>query len=167
MTAPLRVTSTRRLVNISYIDRRRSSTLGPRVRLGLVAARHHAGYQRDWTHPAISKPRLRAGLVGQATWGDATGTNVVSRVVPACREFHTAVVEQRLTHDADPSLARHVANAKVKEDQAGTRIVKRNRGQKIDLAVASVIAYDRAHARRKPTTGKVGVENLEFYYAQV
>ena len=92
-------------------------------------------------------------------------TNVVSRMVPACREFHTAVVEQRLTHDADPSLARHIANATVKEDQAGTRIVKRNRGQKIDLAVASVIAYDRAHARRKPTTRHVGLEDLDFHYA--
>ena len=94
-------------------------------------------------------------------------TNVVSRMVPACREFYTAVVEQRLTHDADPSLARHISNATVKEDQAGTRIVKRNRGQKIDLAVAAIIAYDRAHARRGPTTRYVGVDDLEFFYAQI
>lgn len=76
-------------------------------------------------------------------------TNVVSRMVPACREFYTAVVAERLSHDGDPQLARHVANATVNTDQAGARIVKSSRGQKIDLAVASVIAYDRAHARRE------------------
>jgi phage terminase large subunit-like protein len=74
-------------------------------------------------------------------------TNVVSRMVPACRELHTAVVERRLSHDGDPRLARHVANATVKTDQAGARIVKSARGQRIDLAVAAVIAYDRARAR--------------------
>ena len=50
---------------------------------------------------------------------------------------------------------------------AGTRIVKRNRGQKIDFAVASVIAYDRAHARRKPTTRYVDVDDLVFGYGRV
>jgi phage terminase large subunit-like protein len=45
-------------------------------------------------------------------------TNVLARMVPACREFHTAVVERRLSHDGDPRLARHVANATVKVDQA-------------------------------------------------
>lgn len=77
-------------------------------------------------------------------------TNVIARMVPACREFYTAVVEGRLSHDGDPRLARHIANAVVKEDQAGARIVKQARGQKIDLAVAAVIAYDRAHASREP-----------------
>ena len=76
-------------------------------------------------------------------------TNVVTRIVPACREFHIAVVEGRLTHDGDPRLARHVADATVKTDQAGSRIVQSSRGQRIDLAVAAVIAFDRAHARRE------------------
>lgn len=68
-------------------------------------------------------------------------------MVPACREFYTAVVEGRVSHDGDPWLAWHIANATFKTDQAGARIVKSARGQKIDLAVAAVIAYDRARAR--------------------
>ena len=71
-------------------------------------------------------------------------TGSVQRMVPACRQFYTSVVERRLTHDGDARLTRHVGNAVVKEDQQGARIVKQARGQKIDLAVASVIALDRA-----------------------
>lgn len=75
-------------------------------------------------------------------------SNSLARIVPACREFHTAVVERRLTHDGDPRLDRHIHNTTVKEDRHGARIVKKQQGAKIDLAVAAVIAYDRAHAHR-------------------
>ena len=37
----------------------------------------------------------------------------------------------------------------MKTYQTGSRIVKQARGQKIALAVASVIAQDRAHAKRE------------------
>lgn len=74
-------------------------------------------------------------------------TNSVARMVPACSEFYRAVMEQRLTHDGDPRLARHIANAVIKEDRFGRRIVKDSSKRKIDLAVAAIIAYDRARAR--------------------
>ncbi|MBX3031923.1 MAG: terminase large subunit [Chloroflexi bacterium] len=91
-------------------------------------------------------------------------TNNVSRMVPACREFYTAVVEKRLTHSDDPALARHIANAVIKEDTAGARIVKQARGQKIDLAVASVIAYDRAHVREAaPVVTFIDFEDPDLY----
>jgi phage terminase large subunit-like protein len=72
-------------------------------------------------------------------------------MVPACAKFYDAVVERRLSHDGDLRLARHVANAVVKTDRLGPRIVKDHKSspRKIDLAVAAVAAYDRATCARK------------------
>jgi phage terminase large subunit-like protein len=73
-------------------------------------------------------------------------TNSLPRIAPATKEFYTAIMERRLTHDGDPRLARHIINATIKEDRFGVRITKEHRGspRKIDLAVASIIAYDRS-----------------------
>ena len=75
-------------------------------------------------------------------------TNSLARMVPACQQFYTAVLEQTVTHDGDPRLAQHVANAVLKEDRYGPRIVKETKGspRKIDLAVCAVGSL--AEARR-------------------
>lgn len=72
------------------------------------------------------------------------------RMVPACAKFYDAVVENRLEHDGDPVLARHLANAVTKIDNLGPRIVKdkRNSPRKIDAAVAAILAVDRATVGR-------------------
>jgi phage terminase large subunit-like protein len=72
------------------------------------------------------------------------------RMVPACAKFYDAVVEKRLVHDGDPVLARHIANAVIKTDNLGPRIVKdkKNSPRKIDGAVAAVLAVDRATVGR-------------------
>lgn len=72
------------------------------------------------------------------------------RMVPACARFYDAVVEKRIIHDGDLTLARHLDNAVVKTDAIGPRIVKdkRNSPRKIDAAVAAVLAYDRATTAR-------------------
>lgn len=71
------------------------------------------------------------------------------RMVVGCAAFYDAVLEERLTHDGNPLLARHLDNAVVKIDNLGPRIVKENRGsnRRIDAAVAAVIAYDRSGSR--------------------
>lgn len=75
------------------------------------------------------------------------------RMVPACAKFYDAVVEERLEHDGNPLLARHIGNAVTKIDNLGPRIVKekRNSPRKIDAAVAAVIAVDRATIARMET----------------
>jgi phage terminase large subunit-like protein len=72
------------------------------------------------------------------------------RMVPACSKFYDAVVDQKLIHDGNPLLARHLSNAVVKVDQLGPRIVKENRAsqRRIDAAVAVVLAFDRATVSR-------------------
>jgi phage terminase large subunit-like protein len=71
-------------------------------------------------------------------------------MIPACAKFYDAVVNQRLTHDGNALLTRHIANAVVKTDRLGPRIVKEHRGspRKIDAAVASIIGLDRATVTR-------------------
>lgn len=83
-------------------------------------------------------------------------TNARVQMSEACSRFYTAVVNQELSHDGDPRLARHIANAVIKETADGAYITKdgRNSPRKIDLAVAAVIAFDRA-AVNDPGVGGV------------
>lgn len=74
-------------------------------------------------------------------------TNKRTMMVAACSRFYTAVVNKQLSHDGDPRLAAHLSHAVVKEvPGAGAYITKEDRSspRKIDLAVAAVVAYDRA-----------------------
>lgn len=78
-----------------------------------------------------------------------------ARMIPACAKFYDAVVSEKLTHDGSGLLTRHINNAVVKTDRLGPRIVKEHRGspRKIDGAVASIIAFDRATvSRNEPET---------------
>ena len=74
------------------------------------------------------------------------------RMVPATQRFYEAVMNGQLHHDGDPRLARHIANAVLRTDSRGSRLSKESKGspRKIDLAVASVLAYERA-AHNEPT----------------
>ena len=84
---------------------------------------------------------------------DAIGIPIVeynssspSRMVPATAKTYDAVMSQRLTHDHNPTLARHLNNCVIKTDRLGPRITKEHRSspRKIDAAVAFVMAFDRA-----------------------
>ena len=67
-------------------------------------------------------------------------------MTPATQRFYEAVMNKGLTQSGDQRLARHIGNAVLKQDSRGTRIMKeaRNSARKIDLAVAAVMAFDRA-----------------------
>jgi phage terminase large subunit-like protein len=63
-------------------------------------------------------------------------------------------MNKKLTHDGDASLARHLDNCVLKIDNSrGARITKdyRNPKLKIDLAIALLMAYDRATSRIEDT----------------
>ena len=74
-----------------------------------------------------------------------------ARMVPSTAKFYDAVVSGGISHDANPTLARHLDNCVVKVDAKGPRVVKEHRGspRKIDAAVAAIIAFDRATHRRE------------------
>lgn len=69
-----------------------------------------------------------------------------ARMTPATQRFYEAVVNRTITQSGDPRLARHLANTMLKVDARGSRLAKehRNSNRKIDLAVAAVMALDRA-----------------------
>lgn len=75
-----------------------------------------------------------------------TFPQTLSRMAPATQRFYEAVTSGRIRHNGDPRLARHLENAQLKVDTRGSRLQKdaANSPRKIDLAVASVMALDRA-----------------------
>lgn len=72
------------------------------------------------------------------------------RMVAACAKTMDLVMDKGLEHDGDPVVARHLQNAVVKIDNIGPRIVKeaRHSPRKIDAAVSTIIAIDRATVGR-------------------
>ncbi len=69
------------------------------------------------------------------------------RLGPATRAFYDAVVDGRIAHDGDPTLASHLRNVMaVPLGDHGWRLRKitRNSGRKIDGAVAAVMAVQQA-----------------------
>jgi len=76
--------------------------------------------------------------------------NSVQRTVPATSKLYEAIMNGKLKHDGDAALARHLDNCVLKIDNnRGARITKdyRNPKLKIDLAIALLMAYDRATSR--------------------
>jgi phage terminase large subunit-like protein len=58
------------------------------------------------------------------------------------------VVNGQLTHSGDSRLARHIGNAILREDARGAQLVKdrKDSPRRIEAAVATVMAHDRAAA---------------------
>lgn len=82
-------------------------------------------------------------------------TNQISRMFAALDRFETDLVSGALTHDGCPVTARHVANAR-KLAKPGDRYIlgKPSEAQKIDAAMASVLAHEAAADARADGWGK-------------
>lgn len=74
-----------------------------------------------------------------------------ARLTAATSDLYRAVVDGDLTHSGHPTLARHVANAVVIEDNRGARLSKEKRGstRRIDCAAALLMAHSRATWRAR------------------
>jgi phage terminase large subunit-like protein len=69
-----------------------------------------------------------------------------ARMVPASEGLYAAITEQRLTHDGDATLTRHVLGAVAKSTGRGWRLDKSTRSAQIDAAVALAMAVELAQA---------------------
>lgn len=86
-------------------------------------------------------------------WSERYGADVViaypinSKVkrAEACSKFYTAVVNQQVSHDGDPRLARQLSEAVVRNTEQGAYIVE-DSGRAIELASCAVMAYEQATA---------------------
>ena len=73
------------------------------------------------------------------------------QMAQALDRFHTAVVTGQLRHTGHADLTAHVLHAVRRDSRGGVQIDKPSPGQKIDLAVAAVLAYEaRSWALREP-----------------
>lgn len=77
-------------------------------------------------------------------------TNLLKLMIPATQKVFEAVTEQKVVHDGNPALSRHMDNCVIKMDHRGQRVTKEssNSRKKIDNAIAFIIAYDRATATK-------------------
>lgn len=75
-----------------------------------------------------------------------TFPQTASRMTPATTRMFEAIVNKSISQNGDQQLARHFANASLRVDARGTRLAKEKPGsmRRIDLAVASVMALERA-----------------------
>jgi phage terminase large subunit-like protein len=69
-----------------------------------------------------------------------------AHMAPATARMYQAATNAGLTHDGDPRLARHVANAMLKAGPRGAWLTKETKysTRRVDLAVATVMGFDRA-----------------------
>jgi len=99
------------------------------------------------------------------SWADEFGQRRVlewntahsRRMAPATDRLYQAVVGGGLTHDGDPAVAAHFAHATAKSTALGDLITKdkRNSPRKIDAAVATIVAFDRAAHHSKNNRRRV------------
>jgi phage terminase large subunit-like protein len=67
-------------------------------------------------------------------------------MIPATQRMYEAVTNKTLTHSGNPDLGRHIGNAVIRRTAHGGHLQKdaSTSPRKIDLAVASVMALERA-----------------------
>jgi phage terminase large subunit-like protein len=80
-----------------------------------------------------------------------------SRMIPATTRLFEAVVNRQVTHSNDPRLTRHVSNAVLRVSSQGGMLSKDAKWspRKIDLAVTSVMGFDRASQVKRKRAGVV------------
>ena len=73
-----------------------------------------------------------------------------TRMIPVTKTMRDLILDRGLSHDGNPALGRHIANARLKHDARGSRMTKDYKGSTryIDAAVASVLAVGRAALHR-------------------
>jgi Terminase large subunit, endonuclease domain len=115
------------------------------------SARYHGpsrSIYRAWPAPG----RRGRSSSSRRTWSSrpARGRGGPSKLRPWQKKIisYEAVTNGAVTHDGDKRLARHVANAVLRVDSRGSRLQKEHKAsrRRIDLAVAAVMAHDRARA---------------------
>lgn len=86
------------------------------------------------------------------------------RRTPATTATYEAVVNRQVTHSGDPRLARHASHAVVKTDSRGTRLAKEHKHsrRRIDLAVAAVMAHDRARYHASQPRAQIRARRVTY-----
>ncbi len=76
-------------------------------------------------------------------------SQTLDKLVPATAKLYEGIMAGKIRHDGDGAIQRHMDNCILKDGRGGTRLTKNPRLDKlkIDLAVALLMAYDRASGK--------------------
>lgn len=123
----------------------------------------------DWCFDEYTVLELAADPWGWRSeieaWGKSHGARKVveyntgyrNRMGPATDRLYAAVMDGTMTHNGDRVLAQHVAQTVATQTAVGAIVSKdkRNSPRKIDAAVASIVAFDRAAWHKRKMKGRV------------
>lgn len=101
---------------------------------------HWQDYLDRWNALYGDRLRVRATQTRPLEWW----TNRQRIMIASLERFHEAVLDQKLIHDNNHVLTRHVLNAQRRTGRSGITIAKEHPGshRKIDAAMAAVLAYE-------------------------
>jgi phage terminase large subunit-like protein len=141
----------------SRSPRRRSSEAALPPTLGPVVCRWIENYLVHGEGDFLGQPFLLEAwqkkiIYRLYEYKPETGRRLVRRALIILPKGCGAIVTKAVTHDGNPRLAAHMANAVTKETPDGAYITKEDRhsSRKIDLAVAAVIAFGRTSTVQEP-----------------
>lgn len=99
----------------------------------------------EWEAKYVKRLRVRSTRDHPIEWWMTGGRSGL--IVKALEMFHSAVVDQGMTHDGSFALTRHVLNARRRPSRSGIQIAKERpeSPNKIDAAVAAVLAWQARH----------------------
>ena len=126
------------------------ATIEPRPHVCLERIWEAPEGRRDWRVLEVAADPYRWQRSLEVLDGDGVPVHeffqTAARMGPATARFYQLVVDGELTHDGGSPLARHVANAVLREDSRGARLSKETKDspRRIDGAVAAVMAVHRA-----------------------
>lgn len=118
------------------------------------------GWVAQWEAQYGSQLKVKASQSHPIEWWMTGGRGL--QIVRVVEQFHNAVMDGELTHDGNLYLSRHILNARNKPTTSGMQIAKAfpDSADKIDAAIAAVLAYEAAIVARSKG---IGVQKLNSF----
>lgn len=118
-------------------------------------------YVDKWTRRHGERVQVKASPGHPFEWW----TQRPKMMADALERFHEAVVEKRISHDGNVTLARHMLHARRRVGRSGVTIAKEHpkSANKIDAAMASVLAYEARASAVVQGIGKAKPRSKKLY----
>ena len=118
------------------------------------------GWIAQWEAQYGPQLKVKASQSHPIEWWMTGGRGL--QIVRIVEQFHSAVLDNELTHDGNLYLNRHILNARNKPTSSGMQIAKAfpDSADKIDAAIASVLAYEACTIARSKG---IGVQKINAF----
>jgi phage terminase large subunit-like protein len=114
-----------------------------------------------WTRKWGERVQVKASPGHPLEWW----TQRPKMMADALERFHEAVAEKRISHDGNVTLTRHMLHARRRVGRSGVTIAKEHpkSANKIDAAMASVLAYEARASAVAQGIGKIKPRSKKLY----